>query len=332
MKITIKDIARIAGVSTATVSMVLNGKSDHISDATKEKIFDIAKTHNYVPNTMARSLVTKKTKTIGLVIPDIANPFFPEIARGAEDKASEEGYNIIFCNTDDDTEKEERYVNMLIEKMVDGIIFTASSKRSHWLHNVQSQSIPIVLLDRDIPVEGNVGRIIVDNAHGTYEGTKYLIEKGYEKIALINGNIHSGTAKARLEGYKKAFSEFGLKIEEDIILEGAFKREWGYGAVTWLLNQGIGFDAVVSGNDLIAIGVIRALKDSGKLIPNDVAVLGFDDIHMAKLVEPELSTISQPKYEMGYKASEMLINMIEKNENTDRFVIFDTKLIIRKST
>lgn len=332
MKITIKDIAKMAGVSTATVSMVLNNKDEHISELTKEKILQIAKEYNYVPNTMARSLVTKQTKTIGLVIPDIANPFFPEIARGAEDKANEAGYNIIFCNTDDNIEKEQRYVDMLSEKMVDGIIFTASSDRNYWLDKLHKQSIPIILLDRDIPLNGNVGRIVVNNQQGTYEGTKYLIEKGYKEIAFINGNIANETAKNRLAGFKSAMQDHGVELRSERILEGSFKREWGYGAATWLLSQEIEFDAVVCGNDLIAIGAIRALKDAGKRIPQDVAVLGFDDIYMAKLVEPELSTISQPKYEMGYKASELLINMIEKKENMEQLIIFDTKLVIRKST
>ncbi len=332
MKITIKDIARMAGVSTATVSMVLNNKDEHISALTKEKILSIAKEYSYIPNTMARSLVTKRTKTIGLVIPDIANPFFPEIARGAEDKANEAGYNIIFCNTDDNIEKEQKYIDMLSEKMVDGIIFTASSDRNYWLDMLHKQSIPIVLLDRDIPLKGDVGRIIVNNQQGTYEGTKYLIEKGYKQIAFINGNIANETAKHRLAGFKSALQDHGLEINSDRLLEGSFKREWGYGAASWLLSQEIQFDAVVCGNDLIAIGAIRALKDAGKSIPEDVAVLGFDDIYMSKLVEPELSTISQPKYEMGYKASELLIGMIEKEKNLKKHIVFDTKLVIRKST
>jgi len=332
MKITIKDIAKMAEVSTATVSMVLNNKGEHISVQTKERILQIAREYNYVPNTMARSLVTKQTKTIGLVIPDIANPFFPEIARGAEDKANEAGYSIIFCNTDDDIEKERRYIDMLSEKMVDGIIFTASSDRNYWLDKLHKQSIPIILLDRDIPLDGRVGRIVVNNQQGTYEGTKYLIEKGYRNIAFINGNIANETAKNRLAGFKSALQDHGLEIKNKTILEGSFKREWGYGAATWLLNQKIDFDAVVCGNDLIAIGAIKALKDAGKKIPQDVAVLGFDDIYMAKLVEPELSTISQPKYEMGYKASELLINMIEKNKAMEKPIVFDTKLVIRKST
>ncbi len=332
MKITIKDIARMAGVSTATVSMVLNNKDEHISALTKEKILSLAKEYNYIPNTMARSLVTKKTKTIGLIIPDIANPFFPEIARGAEDKANEAGYNIIFCNTDDNIEKEQKYIDMLSEKMVDGIIFTASSDRNNSLDKLQRQSIPIILLDRDIPFKGDVGRIVVNNKQGTYEGTKYLIEKGYKLIAFINGNIANETAKHRLAGFKMALQEYELEIKAERMLEGSFKREWGYGAASWLLNQEIPFDAVVCGNDLIAIGAIRALKDGGKSIPEDVAVLGFDDIYMSKLVEPELSTISQPKYEMGYRASELLISMIEKEKNMDRIIVFDTKLVIRKST
>ena len=152
MKVTIKDLARMAGVSTATVSMVLNNKANHISDKTKDRIWELAKNHNYVPNILARSLVTKKSRTIGLVIPDITNPFFPEISRGAEDRANEGGYSVIICNSDDSPLKEERYVKMLIEKMVDGIIFTDSSSRTPLLIETRSKGVPVILMGRD----GNV--------------------------------------------------------------------------------------------------------------------------------------------------------------------------------
>lgn len=332
MKITIKDIGRLAGVSAATVSMVLNNKGAHISKETRERILEIAKEHNYVPNTMARSLVTKKTKTIGLVIPDIANPFFPEIARGAEDRANESGYSIIFCNTDDEIEKEQRYINMLSEKMVDGIIFTASSDQNHGLYQSLRQSTPIVLLDRDLPMTQGVGKIVVNNERGAYEATSYLIQQGRKALALINGNLSNETAKSRLRGFLNAVQDAKLPLVEERILSHSFKREWGFEATNRLLAEGIPFDGVVCGNDMIAIGAIRALKEAGKEIPREVSIIGFDDIYMAKLVDPPLSTVSQPKYEMGYRASDLLISMIEGKETEENLVIFETELVIRKST
>ncbi len=334
MKITIKEIAKMAGVSTATVSKILNKKDKNISDATRQRVLGIVKEHNYIPNTIARSLVTKQTKTIGLVIPDIANPFFPELARGAEDKANESGYNIIFCNTDDNIEKEEKYINMLIEKMIDGIIFTQSAKRTTGFGNLNLGSTPIVLIDRDMELEGVVGKVLVDNFTGAYDGVNYLLNKGYKKIAFITGALTTDTSVNRLNGYKKALTDFGILYIEDYVLAGEYRSEWGFKAIEQLLNKKIDFDAVFCGNDLIALSVIKALKNYGKSIPDDVGVLGFDDIYMSKFIEPELSTIRQPNYEMGYKAVEILINILENpsGKNIEKKLVLNTELIIRKST
>lgn len=334
MKVTIKDIAKIAGVSTATISKVLNKKDKDISEPTRQKILNIAKEYNYIPNTMARSLVTQKTKTIGLIIPDITNPFFPEIARGAEDKASEVGYNIIFCNTDDNLEKEEKYINMLMEKMVDGIIFTQSAKRKEELKNLKLRSLPIISIDRDMKYEEIKGKVLVDNFKGAYDGVKHLLERGSRKIIFITGALNTNTSIERLEGYKKALESFEIPFDENYVLEGKYRSEWGFEAVQMLFEKNVEFDAVFCGNDLIALSVMKALKDAGKSIPKDVKVLGFDDIYMAKLAEPELSTVRQPNYKMGYKAVELLIDIIENPSKKDREekIILETELIIRKST
>lgn len=334
MKITIKEIAKLAEVSTATVSKILNKKDNNISDATRQRVLDIVKEQNYIPNTIARSLVTRQTKTIGLVIPDIANPFFPELARGAEDKASESGYNIIFCNTDDNLEKEEKYINMLQEKMIDGIIFTQSAKRTKGFKKLTIGSTPIILIDRDMNLEGVVGKVLVDNFTGAYEGVSYLLKNGYEKIAFITGALTSNTSKNRLKGYEKALEDSGVSYKEDYVLAGEYRSEWGFKAIEKLFDNKVDFDAVFCGNDLIALSVIKALKNAGKSIPEDVGVLGFDDIYMSKFIEPELSTIRQPNYEMGYKAVEMLVNILENptEKNIKRELILKTELIIRQST
>lgn len=332
MKVTIKDIARMAEVSTATVSKIINKKDDDIGEATKERVKRIMKEYNYVPNIMARSLVTKKTKTIGLVIPDIRNPFFPELVRGAEDKANEEGYNIIFCNTDDVLAKEEKYIDMLIEKMIDGIIFTASSKRADGFENLKHTSVPVILVDRDIDFKGVKGKITVDNYQGAYEGVQHLLKCGYEKIAFITGPLSNKPGIDRCEGYKKALKDFSIGDNEGIILEGEYKSEWGYKAVKELIQKGIIFDGLFCGDDLIAIGAIKSLKEAGKNIPHDVGVVGFDDIYISSLVEPELTTVKQPNYDMGYQAASMLINIIENKNPKEREVILGTDLVIRKST
>lgn len=334
MKLTIKDIARMAEVSTATVSMILNNKDCNISAVTREKVLRIVKENNYIPNTMARSLVTRQTKTIGLVIPDIANPFFPELARGAEDKASEAGYSIIYCNTDDDPEKEEKYINMLSEKMVDGIVFTHSAKRTGGMSPIDRGNIPVVLIDRDFESSNVKGKVLVDNLQGAYKGVKHLIDRGYKKIAFITGALTSTTAKDRLAGYKKAMAESGIEYDSSYVRAGQYKSEWGLKAAEQLVGEGVDFDAVFCGNDLIAISVIKFLKSKGRSIPEDTGVLGFDDIYMASVVEPGLTTVKQPNYEMGYKAVEMLIGILEKSaeEVEQKTIVLDTELIIRKST
>jgi LacI family transcriptional regulator len=259
---------------------------------------------------------------------------FFQFARGAEDKASESGYNIIFCNTDDNLEKEEKYINMLQEKMIDGIIFTQSAKRTKGFKKLTIGSTPIILIDRDMNLEGVVGKVLVDNFTGAYEGVSYLLKNGYKKIAFITGALTSNTSKNRLKGYEKALEDSGVSYKEDYVLAGEYRSEWGFKAIEKLLDNKVDFDAVFCGNDLIALSVIKALKNAGKSIPEDVGVLGFDDIYMSKFIEPELSTIRQPNYEMGYKAVEMLVNILENptEKNIKRELILKTELIIRQST
>lgn len=332
MKITIKDIARMAEVSTATVSKVLNGKDEKISQPTRDRIFKLVEEYNYVPNRIASSLVTKKTKTLGLIIPNIANPFFPEIARGAEDLANEKGYNLILCNTDDRLEKEEIYINMLEEKMVDGIIFTASSQRSDRLERLGKARVPVITVDREVEGLGTQGKIVVDNIQGAYEAGLYLADVGYKKIVHITGPLTSKPARDRLKGLKEGLKYKGITFEDNRVYSNEFRSEWGYAAVNSIIEADIEFDAIFCGNDLIAIGAIKALKENKMRVPEDVGVIGFDDIYMARMLDPELTTVSQPNYEMGYKSAEMLIHMIENNLKEAKTIVLETKLIIRKST
>lgn len=332
MPVTIKDIAAIAGVSTTTVSKVLNRKDEDISQATREKVLKVIEKHNYVPNTIARSLVTKKTKTIGLIIPDITNPFFPEIARGAEDKAQEKGYSIIFCNTDDDLEKEDKYMSMLMEKMVDGIVLASSAKRASNARRSRRNSIPIVSVDRDAKLEGINGEVFVDNVSGAYEAVNHLLENNYEEILFLSGPLCTITSKNRLEGYRKALKEKGIAHKDDLIIEGEYKYSWGYEIGKEILGSKIKFDSVFCGNDLIAFGVIKSFKDNGLHIPEDIGVVGYDDIYMSRLVEPELTTVKQPNYQMGYKAVEILIDIIEGKEAVNKDVVLKSELIVRNST
>lgn len=339
MPVTIKEIAKEAEVSTATVSMILNNKDKSISEATRNKVLEIAKKRNYIPNTMARSLVTRHTRTIGLIMPDIVNPFFPEIARGAEDRASQSRYSIIYCNTDDNLTREDAYVDILTEKMVDGIIFTHSADREGGAEGFKRCRVPIILIDRDYDIPNVIGKVLVDNTKASYMGVNYLLDMGYKKIAYIAGSLHTQTARDRLDGYKKALSERQIEYKDVYVKIGEYKSQWGSEAAMAFLEEKISFDAVFCGNDLIAIGAIKALKDSGYRVPEDIGVMGFDDIYMAGIVEPSLTTIKQPNYEMGYRAAELLINAIENKDLSNsnqsikaETIILDTELTIRQST
>ncbi|QXM06286.1 LacI family DNA-binding transcriptional regulator [Crassaminicella indica] len=332
MKITIKDIANEAGVSIATVSKILNKKDDNISEKTRQKVLAIIKEKNYIPNTIARSLVTKQTKTIGLVIPDITNPFFPELVRGAEDCASACGYNIFFCNTDDKIEKEEKYINMLVEKMVDGIIFTQSANNNEGFNHLSQIKKPMVLIDRDVDIPNIKGKVLVDNFNGACEGVKYLIKSGYKKIAFISGPFSTKTSLDRLEGYKKALEENNLLFDKELVLEGEYKEEWGNKAIGILIRNKILFDAIFCANDIIALSAMKSLKEAGMRIPQDVAVLGYDDIYMAKLTDPALTTIRQPNYEMGYEAVKLLVEILENEKVENTLIRLNTELVIRQST
>ena len=339
MQVTIKEIAKEAEVSTATVSMILNHKDEKISEATRNRVLAIVKKRNYIPNTMARSLVTRQTRTIGLVMPDITNPFFPEIARGAEDQASLSRYSIIYCNTDDNLIREDGYIDILTEKMVDGIIFAHSADRESGSLGLKRCRVPIILIDRDYDSPNVIGKVLVDNTKASYKGVSYLLDQGYKKVVYIAGSMNTQTAKDRLAGYKKALAEKHMDYKSSYVKIGEYKSLWGESAAKALIAEGLPFDAIFCGNDLIAIGAIRALKEAHLRVPEDIGVMGFDDIYMASMVEPELTTIKQPNYEMGFRAAELLINAIEskihqrdKVEKAVQTIVLEAELIVRKST
>jgi len=336
MKITIKEIAKEAGVSIATVSMILNNKDKSITDATRIRVMSIVKKYNYVPNAMAGSLVTQRTRIVGLILPDITNPFFPGIARGAEDKANESDYSLIFCNTDDRLEVEEKYIESLTKKMADGIIIAHSSNSVKMSEILERCKVPVILIDRDFNSDNTLGKVLVNNLEGAYKAVEYILSKGYKKIAYLSGSLKTQTALDRFSGYKNALSDNGIVYNERIVKFGEYKTDWGKDGVNKLLSEREDFDAIFCGNDLIAIGAIKELKEKGLNIPHDVGVMGFDDIYMAGLIEPSLTTVRQPNYNMGYKAMELLLEILDKNgkapcSNVIKSITLETEIIERHS-
>lgn len=331
MPVTIKDIAKHAGVSIATVSMVLNNKDHGITQKTRDKILKIAEELNYRPNRLARGLVTKRTNTLGFILPDITNPFFPEIVRAAEDTANKYDYNLILCNTDDDEDKEKLYIEVLKEKCVDGIIFTSSIEPSEEnLKTLLDYDIPFVFLDRFIDID-KAYVIHTDGMQGMYEVVKYLIDMGHEKIAFLSGPFGSSTACERYKGYAKALKECGISIDKNLIVEGDYKEAGGKRAMRELLKRNTGFTAVACANDLMAIGAMEVLKQNNIRIPEEVSITGFDDIALSKVLDPKLTTVSQPCYDMGHEATKMLIKLIEGKTPEKNKQVLKPKLVIRDS-
>ena len=326
--VTIKDVAKNAGVSYATVSRALNNHPE-ISEETRKKILRIAAEMGYQPNEIAQGLVKKETKTIGLLIPDITNPFFPEVALGVEDAAGVEGYSVFLCNTNWTEEQEERYLQVLRKKQVDGVIVAPSSERLTHLKKVFHVGIkPAVFISR--VNYANSTSISIDNVGGARLAVEHLIGKGHERIAFIGGLKDASSNQDRVQGYKNALEINGLALNAAYILSGDFKRESGHQATLKLLQLRPRPSAVFAANDLLALGAIQAIKEAGLAIPGDIAVVGFDDIGFAALPEIQLTTVAQPKYDMGKLAFLTLLDQLRGGDGIiNKRILLSPELIVR---
>lgn len=308
MAASIKDVAREAGVSIATVSRVLNNV-DVVNDDTKKRVQDAIKKLSYRPNIVARSLKTQRTKTIGILVPDISNQFYPEVVRGAEDVANIYDYNIILCNSDSDLEKEKEYIRVLREKMVDGMLYMSSHLDLEILDLIDELELKTVLVETKAPGEKHPS-VTIDNRKAAYDATKYLIEKGNKKIAYIGMKKDRKNAVAkRYEGYEKALADSGIELDPGLLYYGDLKAPAGYKGVNAILENSE-IDAVFCASDEIAMGVINALRDKGLRCPEDVDVIGFNDIYQASIFFPKITTVAQPMYDMGSVGMRMLIKII----------------------
>ncbi len=334
--VTIKDVAKKAGVSIMTVSRVINGKSN-VREDTREKVLKAIEELGYVPNSMARSLVIKKTATIGLVISDVTNPFFTTVARGVEDTAITKHFTVILCNTDENPEKESMYVEVLARNRVDGVIFTSASGKKNPLKSLFIKKIPLVLIDRTIEGLEDVDVVRGDSVLGAYLLTKHLIELGHRRIGIIVGSKTISTAVDRIEGYKRALKEFDIPIDESLIKindKSKFSKEDGYRLTKELLDMENPPTAIFGGNNLMAVGAILAIRELGLSIPEDISLVSFDDIESLSEVYPFLTVVKQPAYTMGVIATELLIRRIERKDRIKekREILLKPELVIRKST
>ncbi|SQB89868.1 catabolite control protein [Clostridium tetanomorphum] len=310
--------------------MVINNRDGNISDETRQKILAIAKELNYIPNSVARSLSTKKSETIGIILPDITNPFFSEMARAIEDGANNLGYNVIFCNTDNEETKEEKYTRLLISKLVDGVIFISGGESTKSINILVNNNVPFVVVDRPINDNKDYYGIYCLNREGVKKGIKYLINKNRKKIAFVIGPQELENAKERFRGYKEVMEEYDL-YNESLVFEGNFTTEGGMKATEEIVESIPDVEAIFYSNDMMAYGGIKFLLRNGYKIPQDIGVIGFDNIGISKFFEPELTTISQPIYHMGSEACRVLIDLINGKKINQNRIYFDTELIIRNT-
>jgi LacI family transcriptional regulator len=329
--ITIKDIAKQARVSVATVSYVVN-KTRYVSPELSERVMRAIEELGYSPNAVARSLRQKSTKMIGLIVPDSSNPFFAEIAKGVEDAGYERGYSVILCNSNASIERELVYLDLLRSKRVEGIIFIATTTQVEQIRPFVKSGIPVVIFYRDIPGV-DVDTFWIDNFQAGYTATRRLIQLGHREIACIQPKSAESPSGLRVEGYKRALEEHGLRWEEELMPRGDNLVSGGKAAAQALVESGRSFSAIFSSNDTMAIGAMRALRDLGYQIPQDISMIGVDDIILASYTEPPLTTVSQPKYEAGCQAVDFLIQRIEGGyDQGSRNIQLEIELIERSST
>lgn len=327
---TIREVAEHAQVSVTTVSHVINN-TRFVSEAVRERVQHAMRELGYRPNSLARSLRRGETRTLGLVLPDSANPYFAEMARAVENAAFAQGYSVIISNTDDDPAKEMHYVAVLTAKQVDGIIFIATGETGNSLTQLSRSGPPVVLVDRNLH-EVQLDSVLADNQHGGYLAGKYLIESGCRRLACIAGPSSVTPSAQRVTGFRQALEEAGLDCRQEWILRGDFHPSSGYDAALQLLTGRDLPDGIFACNDLMAIGALRAIVERGYKIPQDVSLVGYDDIELASFASPPLTTIVQPKAEMAAGALRLLLERINNSDHPTQSLVLPTRLVQRQST
>ncbi|HDV5592614.1 TPA: substrate-binding domain-containing protein [Vibrio cholerae] len=328
---TMKDIiARLAGVSTSTVSHVIN-KSRFVSDEIAERVNNAAQQLNYAPSALARSLKMNRTKTIGMLVTTSTNPFFGEVVKGVERSCYHQGYNLILCNTEGDNQRMKASINTLLQKRVDGLLLMCSTLEGERLDVFDRYpDIPIVVMDWG-PILFASDKIQDNSLQGGYMAAKHLIECGHKEIGCITGPLIRHQAQMRYEGYKRALAEAGIAINPDWIVESDFECEGGYQAFEKLYQRGKLPSALFVSNDMMAMGVIQAASQRGLRVPDDLSLIGYDDVHIAKFMTPALTTIHQPKYRLGKAAVDTLLYRLENPDTTAQVVQLEPTLVVRNS-
>lgn len=327
---TMKEVAQRAEVSVSTVSHVIN-ETRFVSEDVRSRVLAVIAELDYIPSAVARSLKHQRTRIVGMMTPNNSNPYFAEITRGIEDACFEAGFNVILCNSDDDPRKQTSYIRVLMEKQVDGLIITPSGADEDLGDLLSSARKPLLILDREVEnIEADF--VTVDHELGGYLATNHLIELGHRHIACIAGPSHLSPAIQRLAGYRRALSSANLQLDADNVVTSGFTSASGYTAMQRLLAMNPKPTAVFACNDLTALGAICAATNAGLSLPKDLSIVGFDDIELAAFTSPPLTTVAQPKYQLGALAAGMLIDRIAQRREQPQRKILRPELRIRKST
>ncbi|AOZ92903.1 substrate-binding domain-containing protein [Paenibacillus crassostreae] len=331
-KPTIKNIAELAGVSTATVSYVLNNNYSKVGEQTRNRILDLISELDYKPSAIARGLNNGRSHMIGLIVPDISKSHFSVLVSGIEAAFNKANYGILICNAYNSLTKEQEYYNRLSEKNVDGIIIAAGAIHGRYEDvDFDSSLIPLVMIDRYIEGLENQYGVYSDNYHGTYLGTKYLLEQGHTKIGCITGPLESANTTERIRGYRHALEEQGVVAFEEWIYSGSHSLETGATGLESMMKSNTP-TAILAGGDLLAYGVYQAARSLNISIPEELSVIGIDDNIFSELITPKLSVLRPPLYKIGTKAATMLQQLIDNKKLRKRKIVYSPELVIREST
>jgi LacI family transcriptional regulator len=327
---TIHEVAKKAGVSSASVSHVLNN-TRFVSENVRERVKSAMRELNYRPNALARSLRRGETHTLGLILPDSSNPFFAEVGHAIESAAFALGYSVILCNTENDENKEYLYTEVLENKQLDGIIFVGAGENHEAISELVQNGIPLVVVDRDM---GNLelDTVTTENYQGGLLATQHLLSLGYQIIGCITGPSNITPSADRVTGYRAALQQAGIPVDESLLVRGDFHAPSGYSAAMQLLEHDPRPTAIFVCNDMMAIGALRAVSQLGLSVPENIAIVGFDDIQLASYITPSLTTVSQPKQEIGQLAVRLLFERMRDPSLPPRHNILPTQLIIRESS
>ncbi|MCH1625339.1 catabolite control protein A [Fredinandcohnia quinoae] len=331
MNVTIYDVAREANVSMATVSRVVNG-NPNVKPTTRKKVLETIERLGYRPNAVARGLASKKTTTVGVIIPDISSIFYSELARGIEDIATMYKYNIILSNSDQNKDKELHLLNTMLGKQVDGIVFMGGNITEEHVAEFEKSPVPIVLA-ASVEHSNKIPSVMIDCEQAAFDAVNDLINKGHKQIAFVSGPLNEPiNGDKKLAGYKRALHSAGLAFQEELVIEGDYTYDSGIEGFEKINELNVKPTAIFVGTDEMALGVIHGAQDQGISIPDDIEIIGFDNTRLALMVRPQLTSVVQPMYDIGAVAMRLLTKYMNKEKVDDHIVVLPHRIEYRKST